>query len=101
MAPLPKDGAEFRGGRAEGDEDGGETSNEEERGQENVAPRLGLALVDQRLDAGPRQIAEVGRGQRQHARAHERDKAGAEGGGERDVGHETQMALRSGSVKWR
>ena len=49
--------AQLRGGRAERDEDGRETSDEQERGQENVAPRLGLALVDQRLDARPRKVA--------------------------------------------
>ena len=73
--------------RAEGDEHGGEAGDEEERGDENVPPRLGLALVDQRLDAGPGQIAKIRRRQRQHAGADERDEPGAEGGRDGDVGH--------------
>ena len=87
MAPLPEEGAEGGSGRAEGDEHGGEAGDEEERGDENVPPRLGLALVDQRLDAGARQIAEIRRRQRQHAGADERDEPGAEGGRDGDVGH--------------
>ena len=87
MAPLPEERAEGGGGRAEGDEYGGEAGDEEERGDENVPPRPGLALVDQRLDARPGQIAKIGRRQRQHAGADERDEPGAEGGRNGDVGH--------------
>ena len=57
------------------------------RGDENVAPRLRLALVDQRFDARAREIAKIGRRERQHAGRNKGDEARAERGGKGDVGH--------------
>ncbi len=92
--------AEGRGGRAEGDEHRRESGDEQESGDENVAPRLRFALVDQSLDARPGEKAEIGRGERQDARADERDEARPEGRRDGDVGHGgRQMALRRGPVK--
>ena len=87
VAVLPKEGAEGRRRGPEGDEDRGESSDEQEGGQEDVAPRLGLALVRQRFDARAGHIGEIGRGQRQNAGADEGQKPRAERGRYRDVGH--------------
>ena len=57
------------------------------------------AALDQRLHARAGKVAEIGRGQRQHARADEREEAGAEGRGDGDVGHGRHMPLRARRVK--
>ena len=45
---------------AEPDEHGREAGDEQERGEENVAPRLRLAFIDQRLDARSGKVAKIG-----------------------------------------
>ena len=87
MAPLPEHRSQRRRGRAQADEHGREAGHEQDRGDENVAPRLRLALVGQRFDARAREIAKIGRRQRQHAGRNKREEARAERGGKGNVGH--------------
>ena len=87
MAPLPEQFSQYRRRRAQAYEYSREARDEQERGDENVAPRLRLALVDQRFDARAREVAKIGRRERQHARRNKRDEARAERDGKGDVGH--------------
>src|SRR5271170_811429 len=87
MAPLPQQLSQRRSGRAQANEHGREARHEQERGDQDVTPRLCLALVGQRLDARARKIAKIGRGKRQHAGRNKGDQARAERGREGDVSH--------------
>jgi len=51
------------------DKDGGEAENEQERHENRVAPRPRFTFVDQLFQRSSREIAQIGRRQRQHAGA--------------------------------
>ena len=87
MAPLPQHRSQRGGRRAQADEHSREAGHEQDGSDENVAPRLRLALVDQSFDAGAREIAKIRRRERQHARRNKGKKARAKRGGKGNVSH--------------
>ena len=76
---------EQRGGGAQRDKDGGKTGDEQDGGQSHIAPRGLHALVGELLQRGARDEGEIGRDQRQHAGAQEREHPGKGGGGKGDI----------------
>ena len=87
MAPLPEQRAEEGGGRAQRDEHRRKARDEQHRRNHRVTPRVRLPLDRQGLQRSAREIAEIGRRQRQHAGAEKREQSCAHGGGIGNVGH--------------
>src|SRR5215468_2542576 len=83
----PHQRAHHAGTGAERHEHRGETGHEQERRDDGIAFHQRWRFrLRQPLERGPRQIDEIGRYQRQHARRQKAHEAGKEGGKDGDVG---------------